>query len=249
MKNRETLSTDFLIDHLSDSVPERRKISNPLAYFFIGWLVVSVLAVLIYLNVFLSARFDLMYRMTDVGFLTSVGAMFLGSCFFAYGALANAIPGNQSISDRIGVGCTVVWVGLIIITMIMNFDGLVAGKVYLRFDLKVFAHMVVASVIPLALLWALVLRLSPVKPKRIAMSACVASFMLSTTMLRFFYVHLYGGADCSYSLFIWMVVPLVVASVTSWSLIHPMFQMKSIDKHEFLNRQKQDRVENTALST
>lgn len=246
--NSGALSTDRLIDHLLESLPEQKKVAHSAAYFFIGWLAASIFAVLVYLNVFLAVRFDLIYRLTDMSFVLSVGSMFLGSCFFAYGALANAIPGSKSISDSLGVVCSIVWMGLILATMAFNFDGFAAGKVYLRFDLNIFLHMVVASVIPLALLWVLILQLAPVKPKRIAMSACIASLMLSATMLRLFFVHLYEGADCAYTLFIWMVVPLIVASIVSGKLLHSQFRMKSIDKAEFLDRK--NRVEGvTAFAT
>ena len=152
--NNLTVSTSQLLDNLCDDLPEKQLFRNPLVY-FVTWLVVSVFAVAIYLNLFLEVRFDLAHRFSDPGFIFAIGTMLVGSCAFAYNALANAIPGTKNRYDLVGLLCTFIWMGMIVYTMVVNLGGLMAGKVYLRLELNVFLHIVVAGAMPLALLWFL----------------------------------------------------------------------------------------------
>ena len=207
--NSET--TAALIANLARQMPKRRRYRSPATY-LLCWLLGSFLYAFAVINSLLDIRFDLAMRLKDPVFLSMVGFMLVGAIAFAYSALTSSIPASKDRFSYFGAGATITWVGLLIYGMVCDIPALLNGQAFFHFNTQVFAVLLLAGSLPLVALWLITQHLAPLKSGKVAIAMSIASFMLAATVLRFYYVSLYNGVDCSFNLFFWLLIPLLVSS-------------------------------------
>ena len=205
------VDTQEFIASLMREVPTKRRYHSPALYLAL-WLAGSLAYILLITATFMDIRFDFAIRIKDPLFLSMVAFMFVGAVAFAYSSLLSSLPGNKERMGLFGLGATLAWVGLLIYGMVCDLPSLLNGRVFYHFDMQVFGVLSLSGSLPLLALWLIVRHLAPMQASKVAIAMSLASFMLAATVMRFFYVSLYNGVDCSFNLFFWILIPMLLSS-------------------------------------
>jgi len=216
-------STQAFIANLVAQAPAKRGFLSPVVYLGV-WLVGSLVYMLMVTSMLMDVRFDLALRLQDPFFIAMVALMFCGAVAFAYSALVSSLPAQKGRGGYFGIGATLSWIGLLVYGMVCDLPSLLSGQLFYHFDLRVFGTLLLSGSVPLLALWLIVSHLAPMKAGVVATAMSLASFMLAATVLRFFYVSLNNGVDCSFNLFFWILIPMLVSSGCGTASVLPLLR-------------------------